>query len=156
LDDALRARVVSFGRPFDLPGLCLEHVSVVVVRPLVLPVIIEARRLWRASRSVGRSGPVGALVVGEELLPEALASCVVTTISMFARRKGWVLDEIGADVVFDRETRPAQCTIDVRLPEGLSDEQTRRLEQVAKACPVQRTLEHGTAFDHRVAVAAPL
>jgi putative redox protein len=91
-----------------------------------------------------------------ELLPAALASCVVTTIRMFARRKGWELDEIGADVVLDREVRPARCTIAVRLPEGLSDEQTRRLEQVAKACAVHRTLEHGIAFNHSVVVADPL
>jgi putative redox protein len=91
-----------------------------------------------------------------ELLPAALASCVVTTIRMFARRKGWELDEIGADVMLDREMRPAQCTIAVRLPESLSDEQLRRLEQVTKACAVHRTLEHGVCFDHRVVVADPL
>ena len=91
-----------------------------------------------------------------ELLPAALASCVVTTIRIFARRKGWELEEIGADIMLDREMRPAQCTIAVRVPEGLSDEQTRRLEQVAKACAVHRTLEHGIAFDHRVVVADPL
>ncbi len=91
-----------------------------------------------------------------ELLPAALASCVVTTIRMFARRKGWELDEIGADVTLDRKMRPAQCTIAVRLPEGLSDDQTRRLEQVARACAVHRTLELGIAFEHGVVVAAPL
>jgi uncharacterized OsmC-like protein len=32
-------------------------------------------------------------------------------------------------------------------------EQTRRLKQVAKDCAVHRTLEHGIAFDHAVAVA---
>ena len=91
-----------------------------------------------------------------EFLPAALASCVVTTIRMFARRKGWELDEIGADVTLDREMHPAHCTIAVRLPEGLSDEQTRRLEQAAKACAVHRTLEDGIAFEHGVVVADPL
>jgi putative redox protein len=89
-----------------------------------------------------------------ELLPAALASCVVTTIRMFARRKGWELDEIGADVVLDREVRPAQCTIVVRLPENVSEERRRRLEQVAKACAVHRTLERGIAFDHAIRVSA--
>jgi hypothetical protein len=37
--------LVSLGRPCDLPGLCREHVSVVVVRPLVLPSLVDARRL---------------------------------------------------------------------------------------------------------------
>ena len=73
-----------------------------------------------------------------------------------SRRKGWELDEIGADVMLDREMRPAQCTIAVRLSEGLSDEQTRRLEQVARACAVHRTLEVGIAFEHRVVVAEAL
>lgn len=91
-----------------------------------------------------------------ELLPAALASCVVTTIRMFARRKGWELDEIGADVTLDREMRPARCTIAVRLPEGLSDEQTRRLEQAARACAVHRTLQLGIAFEQGVVVADPL
>lgn len=91
-----------------------------------------------------------------DLLPAALASCVVTTIRMFARRKGWKLGEIGADVTIDREWRPPQCTIAVRLPEGLSDEQVRRLEQVAKACAVHRTLEHGIVFDYAVVVPDPL
>ena len=31
----------SFGRPCDLPGLCLEHVSVCVVVPLVLPLCVN-------------------------------------------------------------------------------------------------------------------
>jgi hypothetical protein len=45
--------LVSIGRPCDLPGLCREHVSVVVVRPLVLPV----GRCEEAvlSRTVGRA-----------------------------------------------------------------------------------------------------
>jgi putative redox protein len=89
-----------------------------------------------------------------DLLPAALASCVVTTIRMFARRKGWELDEIGADVTIDREVRPAQCTIAVRLPQDLSEEQRRRLEQVAKACAVHRTLENGIAFEHADRTAA--
>jgi hypothetical protein len=43
---------VSFGRPCDLPGLCCEHVSVVVVRPLVLR--FDYR--WEDGvRAVGRS-----------------------------------------------------------------------------------------------------
>src|SRR5215211_7186395 len=45
--------LVSIGRPCDLPGWCREHVSVVVVRPLVLPV--HRREEAVVSRSVGRA-----------------------------------------------------------------------------------------------------
>jgi transposase len=44
--------LVFFGRPCDLPGLCREHVSVVVVRPLVLPF---DQREEDEVRAVGRS-----------------------------------------------------------------------------------------------------
>ena len=57
--------------------------------------------------------------------------------------------------MLDRERRPEQCIIAVRLSEGLSDEQTRRLEQVARACAVHRTLELGIAFEHGVVAADP-
>jgi transposase len=45
--------LVFFGRPCDLPGLCREHVSVVVVCPLVLPV--HRREEVVVSRSIGRA-----------------------------------------------------------------------------------------------------
>ena len=87
-----------------------------------------------------------------ELLPAALASCVVTTIRMYARRKGWELGELGADVVLDEQARPQRATIALSLPPGLSDEQVARLEHVAQACAVHRTLERGLVFELRPAV----
>jgi len=90
-----------------------------------------------------------------ELLPAALAACVVTTIRMYARRKGWQLDDIAVDAALHHEAHPPRCTITLRLPEGLSDEQRRRLEHVARACAVHRTLEHALAIEQTIAFAAP-
>jgi hypothetical protein len=44
----------SVGRPCDLPGLCREHVSVVVVRPPVLPRVDQGEEVV-VSGSVGRA-----------------------------------------------------------------------------------------------------
>ena len=66
--------------------------------------------------------------------------------SVFARRKGWELDEIGADVTLDPRCRH-KCTIAVRLPGGPE----RRPDAPARgrrACAVHRTLELGIAFEH--------
>jgi transposase len=49
--------LVFFGRRCDLPGLCREHVSVVVVRPLVLP--RHRREEVVVSKSVGRAIGLG-------------------------------------------------------------------------------------------------
>jgi putative redox protein len=81
-----------------------------------------------------------------ELLLGALASCTAITLRMYADRKGWVVPRIGITVSMDRRQEGAKVdtnmTIHVELPKDLSDEQRTRLVQIAKACPVHRTLEN--------------
>lgn len=81
-----------------------------------------------------------------ELLLGALASCTAITLRMYADRKGWVVPSIGITVKMDRTQEGAavetNMTISVDLPKELSDEQRTRLVQIAKACPVHRTLEN--------------
>ena len=89
-----------------------------------------------------------------ELLPAALASCIGTTIAMYANRKGWDLDDIGVDVSYDNQAEPRRFEIEVRLPDDLSDDQLERLRRVAASCPIHRALEAGFSFDQRL-VRAP-
>jgi putative redox protein len=88
-----------------------------------------------------------------ELLAAALAGCVVTTIRMYARRKGWDVGELSVVATFDGDTADPHCTIELALDPALDDERRARLERVAGACAVHRTLARGVTFEH--AVAAP-
>ena len=83
-----------------------------------------------------------------ELLAAALAACVVTTIRMYVRRKGWELGPIEVDAVFNGDATEPACTYEVRFPADLDPERRARLERVAQACAVHRTLERGVAFEH--------
>jgi putative redox protein len=83
-----------------------------------------------------------------ELLPAALAACIATTVRMYARRKNWQLSELGVDVSFDNQSTPRTCEIRLELPADLSGEQRERLEQIARKCPVHRSLEHGLEFTY--------
>jgi putative redox protein len=83
-----------------------------------------------------------------ELLAGAVAGCVVVTIRLYARRKGWELADVGVEVELDREC--SRCHVTVRLPEDLDPEQVERLERVAKACPVAKVLDHGLEVRHEV------
>jgi putative redox protein len=85
-----------------------------------------------------------------ELLPAALASCIGTTIALYATRKGWDVDDVGVDVTYDLEAEPHRFEVEVRLPEELSDEQLERLRRVAASCPVHRALEAGFSFEQRL------
>lgn len=89
-----------------------------------------------------------------ELLPAALASCIGTTIAMYANLKGWDVDDIGVDVAYDHQAEPRRFEVEVRLPEDLSDDQLERLRRVAASCPVHRALEDGFSF-HQCLVRTP-
>jgi putative redox protein len=88
-----------------------------------------------------------------ELLAAMLAACASTTVVLYARRKGWQLDDVRVDVSYDPETTPRRAELTMHLPPGLSAEQLARLERVAAACPARRALEAGFVFEERLAPA---
>lgn len=76
----------------------------------------------------------------EELLLMSLSSCTAITLRMYADRKQWPLDELEVHVSI---TKLEDKTVLERsiFPKGnLSAEQTTRLVQIAKACPVHKIL----------------
>ena len=93
-----------------------------------------------------RLGGEGSGPAPHELFPAALAACTATTLVMYARTKGWELGSVDVAVDYDHAATPR--TVDVRISLGgdLSDEQLRRLEQVARACPLRRSIEAGFTF----------
>jgi putative redox protein len=81
-----------------------------------------------------------------ELFPAALAACISTTLVMYARTKTWDLGELTVDVDYDHQSSPRRFQIAARLTGDLSDEQLERLEKVASACPLRRSIETGIQF----------
>lgn len=80
-----------------------------------------------------------------QLLASSLAGCTAITIELYAERKGWDVDglEVTVDMRSDAERRPTHFTVEVGLPEGLDDEQRKKLMVIAEKCPVHKLLEHG-------------
>jgi putative redox protein len=95
-------------------------------------------------------GGDGSAPAPHELFPAALASCIATTLAMYARTKGWDLGEVVVDVDYDHRSTPRRFEVEIRLGGDLSDEQLRRLEKVAEACPVRRAVEAGLVFEERI------
>lgn len=78
-----------------------------------------------------------------DLVAAALGACMVTTMAIVAKREGIPFE--GASFVVEKHMRSDPRRIDrlpvrVRMPRGLTPEQQRRLELIARACPVQRSL----------------
>ncbi len=80
-----------------------------------------------------------------ELLLSALASCTAITLRMYADRKQWNVAPIGVTVTMERtqsgSSIDTRIHLEIDLPQHLSDEQRARMLQIARSCPVHRTLE---------------
>ena len=84
-----------------------------------------------------------------ELLPAALASCIATMVALYAERHEWKVGDAKVEVDYDPESEPRRFEIELHLPAHLSAGQVRRLERVAKSCPLRRALETGFEFEER-------
>lgn len=79
----------------------------------------------------------------DELLEASLASCTLVTLRMYTTHKQWNVGAINLSVSMVREKDKSIFTRELHFENELSDEQKQRLSQVAKACPVSKTLAAG-------------
>lgn len=76
----------------------------------------------------------------DELLEAALASCTAITLRMYANRKEWPVTEINVAVYLERKEDKTFFTRNIQIEGAIDETQQERLLQIAKACPVSKTL----------------
>jgi putative redox protein len=75
-----------------------------------------------------------------DLLAAALAACTALTVTMYAKRKGWPLDDIDVRIEHGKVEQAYVLTRRIAYIGNLSAEQRGMLTAVANKCPVHKTL----------------
>jgi putative redox protein len=76
-----------------------------------------------------------------DLLAAALGACTALTVTMYARRKGWPLDDIDVRIEHGKDADQAYVfTRRIAYTGDLSAEQRDQLTGIANKCPVHKTL----------------
>ena len=79
-----------------------------------------------------------------DLVGTALATCMLTTMGIYAKRKGFELTGATARVTKEMATSPvrriARLTVTFNIPDRYTPEQRSMLENAAKTCPVHKSL----------------
>ena len=103
-----------------------------------------------------------------EILHGSLAACIAITLRLYSSHKGITLPEVGVRLDFDRvhaedgedgDERADgwidQITSQVTIRGTFDEAQRARLTQVAKRCPVHKTLANGVHLVDSVVFEAP-
>jgi putative redox protein len=88
-----------------------------------------------------------------DLLATALGSCMLTTMGIVARRRGWPLEGARAEVekhmVADPVRRVGRLVVRILFPDGLPAAARPVLERAAHTCPVHKSLHPDVEVDLR-------
>ena len=91
-----------------------------------------------------------------ELVSAGLSACTAMTVQMYAKRKGWKIDNIEVHTSYSRSHAIdcKECDIDsakidtfkreIKLTADLDEKQKKRILQIADKCPVHKTLHNET------------
>jgi putative redox protein len=78
-----------------------------------------------------------------DLVATALATCILTTMGIVARRHGIALKDATAKVEKHMQASPrriARLPVELRVPGAFTADQKKLLEATAHACPVHKSL----------------
>ncbi|MGZ3757467.1 MAG: OsmC family protein [Mucilaginibacter sp.] len=84
------------------------------------------------------------------LLLASLGSCTAITLRMYIERKMWVINEVTINLELFTASTGTQITRKLSFDGVVSEEQKKRLVQIANACPIHKILVGNITIDTQV------
>ncbi|MEE9414385.1 MAG: OsmC family protein [Acidimicrobiales bacterium] len=120
--------------------------------------IRNGRHVWHADEPLDLNGTDKGPNPYEQLLG-ALAACTSITLSFYAQRKGWNLESVSVRYEYEK-LHVDDCNdcdgdaagwldgvrSEIFIEGDFDDTQKDRLAEIAKRCPVHKTLDNGITF----------
>ncbi|GGM16227.1 OsmC family protein [Pseudomonas asuensis] len=123
----------------------MTHTVTAMLGPVPYRVTLtEGTHRWLADLDLAETGHTGP--DPHELLLSSLGACTAITLGLYAKRKGWSIEEAHVVLTIVSEGGAPHTTRierDIELLGALDHEQRLRLLEVANACPIHKLL-HGT------------
>ena len=115
------------------------------------PQILIGHSLGGAAVLAAAPGGLNTGPAPYDFLLAGLGACTAMTLTMYARRKGWPLEDVDVQLshakIHQQDTLATaqldQMTRQITLSGPLDDAQRGQLMQIADKCPVHKTLEAG-------------
>jgi putative redox protein len=127
--------------------------------------ITNGRHQWLSDEPLGIGDDLGPCAY--DFLLSALAACKIIAVQMYARRKGWPLQDVIVrldiqkvhardceDCVSDPQAKVDIIECQIEFVGQLTTEQIDRLVLISERCPVQRTLTSETKIRTNVGTVA--
>ena len=99
------------------------------------------------------NGGTGQGFSPHQLLAAALGTCTNATLRMYADRKEWPLEAVDTEVVITHgeSVDITDIQLSIRFTGDLDEAQRARLLQIAKRCPIHRTLSGNITINTKLA-----
>jgi len=75
-----------------------------------------------------------------DILAAALAACTTLTVNLYAKRKGYALEDVQVSIRHGQEGAAYALHRSIHYVGQLSEEEKARLTEIANKCPVHKTL----------------
>ncbi len=91
-----------------------------------------------------------------ELLLGSLGACTSITLQMYAKKKGWELDDVAVDLLHEEvdnasgSGKTSKITRDIKVHGNLTPEQVETLKSIADKCPIHKLLSGQLQIDTNI------